>query len=188
MLNVQIISGRNASLNFYIRHPLSSVLLLFFTHSQGPASRVTHFLHPPALQREREHQQFRGSGDDGWWRWGQAEEEQEEEEEEQHDLHHRGARKDEHAGLQAGEDGLFFPHWPVRRSGDLKSRKEASEEDEQGGDAAVAWSLSPPSCQRSRSSAVTPTCLSPTWKACHWPAPTLDPCQPSQVTRTHKKT
>lgn len=33
---------------------------------------------------------------------------------------------------------FFFPHWPVRRSGDLKSRKEASEEDEQGDDAAVA--------------------------------------------------
>lgn len=120
MLNVQIISGRNASLNFYIRHPISSVLLLFFTHSQGPASRVTHFLHPPALQREREHQQFRGSGDDGWWRRGQAEEEQEEKEEEQHDLHLRGARKDEHAGLQAGEDGLFFPIG--RRDGQVTSR------------------------------------------------------------------
>lgn len=38
--------------------------------------------------------------------------------------------------------------------------QEAPEEDEKGGDGAVACSLSPPSCQRSRNSAVTPTCRS----------------------------
>lgn len=48
------------------------------------------------------------------------------------------------------------------------------------------WSLSPSSCPRSRNSAVTPTCVSKMMKMCRWPTPTLDPCQPSQVTLTHR--
>lgn len=56
---------------------------------------------------------------------------------------------------------------------------------QEGDDGAAAWSLSPPSCQRSRNSAVTPTCRSQMSKVLHWPTPTPDPCQPSQVTTKH---
>lgn len=48
------------------------------------------------------------------------------------------------------------------------------------------WPLCPSSCPRSRSSAATPTCLSPMKRPCCWPMQTQGPCLPSLVCKTLK--
>lgn len=76
-----------------------------------------------------------------------------------------------------------------RESTKTKREEEEWEGSTSSGDTVMmlsfVWSLSPSSCRRNRSSAVTPTYLSQIKEMCCWQMPTPDLCLPSQVTNTH---